>query len=193
MYVETQTKKLAQTVLLFSLLSLCTVFFYMAATVRHNVALPRPANFPVYTYQNPFTLAGNHSNAALSGMQPGGILSKLVSARFLLSLSGLAVLWFASACYLNRGCTKKKRVQEKAKYTDMIFADSGPKMNPLTNIPKPVTCAIKQDSPHSVVVICAPKKRCSFAHRKTTAPCQSRFRPLTLGSSQTRPGRFKLK
>jgi hypothetical protein len=235
MYAEVQTKKLAQAVLLFSLLSLCAVFLCMAVTARHNAAVPQTMNFPVYTYQNPFTLAGNdssmlcrkdagmvaatprrsrnsqpfratgaspprhkpsflqsNSSTAISGIQPGGILTKLISARFLLSLSGLAVLWLASSYYLNRGGTKQKRVQGKVKYADTSLADKVVKMNPLATVPKKATCGIKQDSSHSVV-ICAPLKRCSSVRRKTTVPCQSRFRPLMLISSQTRLGRFKLK
>ncbi len=188
MYVEIQTKKLAQTAFLFSAASLCAILLCMAAIARHNVLVPQSVNFPVYSYQNPFHLTGTASSTAISGTKAGEGLAKLVSVNGILGLSGLAALWLASTWCLQGGWGKIKRIRRKVVYA---CANPPARMNPLAVLPAPVNRVIKQDafSSHiSSTVACQTTTRCLLAHRKTTAPCQSRFRPITLVSSQTRFG-----
>jgi hypothetical protein len=186
-YVETQTKKLAQTVLLFTGSSLCAILLCTAATARHNALAQRSVTFPVYTYQNPFNLADSTSSTAFSQTKAGALLTQLISVKWFLGLSGLGALWLASTWYLHCGGLKRKRIHRKVIYT---ITDTPEKMNPLAIIPKPVTYATKRDTTRPAV-LCQTSTCCLFAHRKTTAPCQSRFRPVTLVSSQTRFGRLK--
>lgn len=190
MYLETQTQKLAQTVFLFSASSLCATLLCVAATARHNVSVLRSANFPIYTYQNPFNMAANTSSTAFSETKAGGVLTKLISVKWFVGLSGLGALWLASTWYLQGGWNTKKRIRRQVNY-----AVSGPpaKMNPLAVLPAPVTRATKLDTFSSLVgstVVCQIPTRRLLAHRKNTAPCQSRFRPVTLVSSRTRLGRL---
>jgi hypothetical protein len=190
MYLETQTKKLAQTVFLFSASSLCAMLLCVAATARYNVSVLRSANFPIYTYQNPFNMADNASSAVFSETKAESVLTKLISVKRFLGLSGLGALWLASMWYLQGGWNRKKRIRHQVNY-----AVSGPpaKMNPLAVIPpRPVMHVIEEDTvyfPVSTVLRRTTTRSC-FAHRKNTAPCQSRFRPVTLVSSQTRSGRL---
>jgi hypothetical protein len=190
MYLETQTKKLAQTVFLFTASSLCAILLCLAATARHNTPTLRTAISPVYTYQNPFSLVDNASSSVSPETKAGGVLTKLISVKWFLGLSGLGALWLVSAWYLQGGWNTKKRIRRQANY-----AVSGPpaKMNPLAVIPpRPVMHVIEEDTvyfPVSTVLRQTTTRSC-FAHRKNTAPCQSRFRPVTLVSSQTRLGRL---
>jgi len=186
-YVETQTKKLAQTIFLFSASSLCAILLCMAATTRHNNVSPQLANFPIYTFQNPFNLAVSVPSSTFSSTKGAKVLAKIFSVKGFLGLSGLGALWLASTWYLQGGWSTRKQINRK---TNHPASEATKKMNPLAIIPKPSISATKQDSTCSVIV-CETKTRCSFTHRKTTAPCQSRFRPLTLVSSQTRFGRLK--
>lgn len=187
MYVETQTKKLAQTVFLFVAASLCAIYLCMVVTARHNVLAPRATDFPVYAYQNPFGLTGNISPAMPSGIKAGGALTKLLSFNWFLGLSGLGAVWLASSWCLQCGRGKIKR-------TRRIIAQLPPeppaKMNPLAVLPTPVNRVSKQNTVGSIVVPPITAQR-SLAHRKATAPCQSRFRPVTLVSNQTRFGPLK--
>jgi hypothetical protein len=187
MYVETQTKKLAQIISLFSVSSLCAILLCTVATARHNTLALRTVKLPVYTYQNPFSFAGNSDSSALSGIKAGGVLSKLVSLKWFWGFSSLGALWLASTWYLYDGGAKRKRIHRKIRYT---ITDTPAKMNPLATIPKPTIRVSKEDTIRPAVLR-QTSTRCSFAHRKTTAPCQSRFRPVTLVSSQTRFGRLK--
>jgi hypothetical protein len=185
MYVET-TKKLAQAIFLFSACSLCVILLCVTAATRHNATALRSVNYPVYTYQNPFSLTDSASATAYSKTKAGNVLSKLVSFKSFLGLSGLGALWLASTWYLQRGWPKRKRIHRKVRYA-ITYAPA--KMNPLATLPKPIMRVTKQDIIRPAV-LCQTNTRCSFAHRKTTAPCQSRFRPITLVSSQTRFGRL---
>jgi len=71
-----------------------------------------------------------------------------------------------------------------------LTTDVPAKMNRLAVLPNPVVRVSKKDDTRPVV-LGQTGTRGSFTHRKTTAPCQSRFRPVTLVSSQTRLGRLK--
>jgi hypothetical protein len=183
MYVETQTKRLAQTVFLFSTASLCAILICMAATARHNVPVRRSVNFPVYTYQNPFHGAHNASSAASSEAKTVGIVAQLTSVKSLLGLSGLGALWLASTWYFQGGRNMKKRVHRHASYATPA------KMNPLAILPEPVIPAPKEDI-FRPSVFCGTTTSRLLAHGRTTAPCQSRFRPIILVASQTRVGRL---
>ena len=188
MYLETQTKKLAQAVFFFSASSLCAILLCLVVTARHNVSASRTATFPVYTYQNPFNVAGSAPPTALSDTKAGGMLTKLVSVNWLLGLSSLGALWLASTWYLQGGWNKLRRIRRKVVYTP---PNPPAKMNPLAVLPAPVTRVVKLDtfgSPIRTTVVCRTTTQCLLVHRKATAPCQSRFRPVTLVSSQTRFG-----
>ncbi len=186
MYVETQTKKLARTVLLFSISSLSAILFCTLAA-RYNAVAHRSVNVPIYTYQNPFGLTPSASSAAFQETKIGGSLSQLASTKGLLGLAGLATLWLVSSWYLSGEWAQKRRNHRKNRYST---TDVPAKMNRLAVLPNPVVRVSKKDDTRPVV----PGQtgtRGSFTHRKTTAPCQSRFRPVTLVSSQTRLGRLK--
>jgi hypothetical protein len=185
-YVETQTIKLARTVLLFSVSSLSAILFCTAAA-RHNVVAHRFVNVPIYTYQNPFSPPPRTSSTASQETRIGGSLSRLASAKGLLGLSGLATLWLVSSWCLSGELAKKRRNHRK---TGSFATDVPAKMNRLAVIPKPVLRVSKKDDTR-LVVPGQTGSRGSFTHRKTTAPCQSRFRPVTLVTSQTRLGRLK--
>ncbi|HLX94747.1 MAG TPA: hypothetical protein VKU37_03300 [Verrucomicrobiae bacterium] len=186
MYVGTQTKKLARTVLLFSVSSLSAIFFCTVAA-RPNAVADRSVSVPIYTYQNPFGITASASSSAFKETRLGGRLAQLVSAKSLLGLSGLATLWLVSSWYLSGEWAKRQRNHRKIR----DFSTNVPaRMNPLAVIPKPIVRVSKTDGTRPVV----PGQtgtRSLFTHRKTTAPCQSRFRPVTLVSSQTRLGRLK--
>lgn len=184
MYVEAQTKKLAQTGFLFVAAALCAIYLCMVATARHNVLAPRATDFPVYAYQNPF---GFTDSATPSEIKAGGALAKLLSFNWFLGLSGLGAVWLASSWYLQGGLSKIKRTR---RIIAQLPPDPPAKMNPLAVLPTPVTRVSKQNTVRSMVVPPTIAQR-SLAHRKTTAPCQSRFRPVTLVSSRTRFGPSK--
>jgi hypothetical protein len=187
MYVETQTKKLARTVLLFSASSLCAIILCAAAVPRHSTAAARSVNVPIYTYQNPFGMTASASPIAFLQTKAGSLLTKVVSVKWFLGLSGLGTLWLASAWYLRCGLAKRRHIHRKASY---LITDIPVKMNPLAAIPEPRARVLKLDASRPSVLR-QKVTRSSFAHRKTTAPCQSRFRPVTLVSSQTRLGHLK--
>lgn len=188
MHIEAQIKKLAQNIFLFSASSLCVILLCLAATAWHNAPAPRFASSPIYTYQNPFSTAGNASATVLTDAKTAGFWDKLTSAKFLLGLSGLGVLWLASTWYLQNGWrTKKQRVYQKINH---VTPNSPAKMNPLAVLPERVAQVPKEDTIHSTV-FCGTTTLYSLAHRKATAPCQSRFRPVTLVSKLTnRRNRF---
>lgn len=186
MYVETQTKKLARSVLLFSASSLCAIIFCTTAA-RHHAVAHRSLNVPIYTYQNPFNVTASVSSPAYREAKVGVKLTKLASVRWFLGLSGLAALWLASSWYLSGEWAKRMRNQRKIRY---LTAEVPAKMNPLATVPKPIMRVSKKDDLRPAV-LGQTVTRGLFAHRKTTAPCQSRFRPVTLISSQTRLGRLE--
>jgi hypothetical protein len=177
MHVETQTKRLARTVFLFSASSLCAVLVSLAVTHQAKAVAPQTANFLVYTYQKPFNVADNASSAVSSRTKIGSVLIRLFSVKFLLGLSGLGALWLASTWYLHRGGKAKKRMHRQ------ISSSTSAQMNPLAILP--VIRVQKQDT-FCPPVSCRPATSRSLAHRKTTAPCQSRFRPITLAAGRTR-------
>jgi len=186
MYVETQTKKLARSVLLFSASSLCAIIVCTAAH-RHYALVDRSVNGPIYTYQNPFGLTASATLPALSETKAGGIFSKLITTKAFLGLSGLAMLWLGSSWYLSGGWAKRRQNHRKTRHVTQDFPTQ---MNPLAAIPSPIIRVSKTDDARPVVHG-QTGTRGRFVHRKTTAPCQSRFRPVTLVSSQTRLGRLK--
>jgi hypothetical protein len=189
-HLETQTKKLAQALFLFSACSLAAIVLFVAATTRHHASAPYSANFPVYTYQNPFDQPAGPSSTAVSQANAGGTLTKLLSVRWVAGLSGLGALWLGASCYLYGGRRKRKQIRHNVQYA----LDTPARMNPLAVIPpRPVLLVAEQGKVSFPVLTVRgkTKTRGGFAHRTTTAPCQSRFRPTTLVSSQTRFGRLK--
>jgi hypothetical protein len=183
-YAETQTKRLAQTILVFAACSAFAILLCAVATSRHKTLAQRSLNIPVFTYQNPFSLAKSASATAASPAKAGGLLNQLFSVKWALRLSSLGALWLASTWYLNRGLTPKIHVHRKVKYA---IEEAPEKMNPLAVIPQTAKYVAKQDISNPAV-LCQTNTRCLVMHRKTTAPCQSRFRPVTLVSRQTRLG-----
>ena len=170
--------------LVFAACSACAILLCAVATARHNTLAKCSLNIPVFTYQNPFSLTKSASATAASPAKTGGLLNQLFSAKWALRLTGLGTLWLASTWYLNRGLTPKKHIHRKVKYA---IEEATEKMNPLAIIPQPAKYVAKQDI-SSPAVLCQTNTRCLVTHRKTTAPCQSRFRPVTLASRQTRLG-----
>ena len=181
MHVEDRTKRLAQTIFLFSALSLCATLACVAATHRARALAQQAANFPVYTYQNPFSVPANTSSDVLPATKTGSVLANLFSVECLLGLVCLGALWLASTWCLQRGRNTKKRAHRQVSYS------SSAQMNPLAILP--VIRVQKQDT-FCPPVFCGPTMSRSLAHRKVTAPCQSRFRPITLAATQTRFGRL---
>ena len=177
MHIETQTKRLARTVFLFSATSLCTILVCVGVTHWTKASVQQTANFPVYTYQNPFNVTDNASSDVSPGAKADSILSNLLSANCLLTLSGLGALWLVSTWLSHSRGKTRKRVPRQVNYA------TSTKMNPLAILP--VIHVQKQDT-FCPSVFCRPTTPRSLAHRKTTAPCQSRFRPITLTASQTR-------
>jgi hypothetical protein len=189
-HLGTQTKKLAQTLFLFSACSLAAMVLFIAATTRHHDSAQYSANFPLYAYQNPFSQPASTSPGAFSQANAGGTLRKLLSVRWFAGLSGLGALWLGASCYLYRGHRNRKRVRHNVGYA----MDIPTKMNPLAVIPPRQVMPVVEQGKVSFPVLTGCRKtktRGCFAHRTTTAPCQSRFRPTTLVSSQTRFGRLK--
>jgi hypothetical protein len=182
MQVETQTKRLARTVFLFSASSLCAILVCLGVTHQTKTSAAQTANFPVYTYQNPFTVADNTFPEVLSGAKAGSVLANLFSVKCLLGLSCLGTLWLVSTWYFQSGRTAKKRAHRQVSYS------TSAQMNPLAILP--VIRVQKQDT-FCPPVFSRPTTSGSMAHRKDTAPCQSRFRPITLAASQTRFGRLE--
>lgn len=182
MCIQTQTKRLAQTIFLFSAASLCAILACMAVTARHNVPAPRTANFPLYTYQNPFQEADNASSAAFSKAKAGGTVARLTSVKSFLGLSGLGMLWVVSTWYLS-GRSMKKPIHRHVSVVTQV------KMNPLAVLPESARVVPKEDT-FRPSVFCRTTTPCLHPQRKITAPCQSRFRPVALVASQARFGRL---
>lgn len=188
MYIGTRTKKLVQTIFLFSTASLCAILFSMAVTVRHIVPPSHSASFAVYTYQNPFKMVNNPSPA--SAAQTDGVFARLTSAKFILGLAGLGMLWLASVWYLQGGWKSKKPIHWKSKHAAV---NSPTQMSSLAVLPARVSPVAKRDifEPGAAsTVVCRTPSRCLMTHRKKITPCQSRFRPVTLISNPTRFGRL---
>lgn len=189
-HLETQSKKLAQTLCLVSACSLAVIVLFVAATTRHDASGQYSTNFPVYTYQDPFSPPAGTSSGADSQVKAGGTLAKLFSVRWFARLSGLGILWLGASFYLSSGWRKSKRIHDNIGCP----MDTPTCMNPLAIIPPRQTMPVAEQDKVSFpvsTVLCRSKTRGSFAHRATTAPCQSRFRPTTLASSRTRFGRLK--
>jgi len=177
MHVETQTKRLARTIFLFSATSLCAILVYLAVIHQVRASAAQTVNSPVYTYQNPFTVADNTASDVLPGVKAGSVLANLFSVKSLLGLSCLGMLWLASSWYIQGSRNTKKRAHRQ------VSCSTSAQMNPLAILP--VIRVQKQDT-FCPPVFCRPTTSCSLANRNTTAPCQSRFRPITLLASQTR-------
>ncbi len=184
-------KNLAQTLLcLFPVCSLAVVVLFVAVNARHPASVANSAIFPVYTYQNPFSQPTGTAPIALSQANTGGTLTKLLSVRWFAGLSGLGALWLGASYCLYGGHQKRKRIRRNTACT----TGNPARMNALAVIPaRPVLPVAEQGKVSFPVftVPCQTKTRRCFAHRTNTAPCQSRFRPTTLVSSQTRFGRLK--
>jgi hypothetical protein len=186
-HLETQTKKFARTVLLFSAGSIAAVALVVALTARQDFTVRQAASFPVYTYQNPYSQPDNPSPASLSGANAGGPLGKLLSVNWFAGLSGLGTLWLGASCYLYSGQRKRKRIQRPTQSATKNQAG----ITTLATVPaKPVIFVRKEDRLR-VTILPRPTMRNRFVHRQITAPCQSRFRPIALVSSRTRFGRLK--
>lgn len=181
MHIETRTKRLARIIFLFSASSFCAILVCLTVTHRAKVSAPPTVSSPIYTYQNPFKVTANTASAVLPEAKAGGLLTNLFSAKCLLGLLGLGTLWFASVWLSPGGGKTQKQVPRQAGST------ISPKMNPLAILP--VNRVQKQDT-FCPPVICQATISRSVAHRKSTAPCQSRFRPIALAASQTRFGRL---
>lgn len=186
MRLETRTKKLARTVFLISAGSVAVIALVIALTAPQNIPARHAAGFRVYTYQNPFSRPENMSPATLSAANTDGLLNKLFSVKCLAGMSSLGVLWLGASCYLYGGHSKRKRIRHTVEFS----VQNRPKMNPLACVPpKPVTRVGEEDTVR-ITVLPRATVRNRFVHRHVTAPCQSRFRPTALGSSQTRFGRL---
>jgi hypothetical protein len=188
-YFETQTKQLAQAIFLFSACSLAAIVLFVAATTLHPAPVQYPVSSPIYTYQNPFSQPVSSAPVAISQAKAGGMLTGLISIKWIAGISGLGALWLGASFYLHNGRRTRKRNRHTLEHTRVNLT----RMNPLAVIPpRPVMPVAEQDKVSFPVstVNCRTKTRGSFAHRTATAPCQSRFRPTTLVSSQTRFGRL---
>lgn len=185
MRVETQKGKLAYTAVLFVAFSLGTILLCRAAIAPHHRPAQRSINVPIYTYQNPFSVPDAASSGAISQADSGRAMAKLISGELPLALSGLGVLWLALTRYRKGAGKIKKRVYQKAANA----ARSPAKMNPLAVLPKPAIHDSKEDTFY-VSPLRPTTTSSSLAHRKVTAPCQSRFRPVKLVSSRPRFGRL---
>jgi hypothetical protein len=163
------------------------VIILCTAAHRHYAPVDRSVNVPIYTYQNPFGPTASISSPARSETKAGGIFTKLITTKAFLGLSGLAMLWLGSSWYLSGGSAKKR---QNHRITRHVTTDIPTRMNPLATLPSPIMRVSKTDGARPVVHG-QTGTRDRFVHRKATAPCQSRFRPVTLVSSQTRLGRLK--
>ena len=185
--LETRTKRLARTVLLLSACSLAGIALVTAVKARQVSPLKNTGYFPVYTYQNPFSRPNTLYPVAASQANVGGLSGKLFSVRWVACLASLGVLWLGASCYLYGGHSKQKRIHSTAEHATKSQA----KMNPLASVPaRPVTLVRKEDN-RRTPVLSRTATRNRFVHRQVTAPCQSRFRPTALASSQTRLGRLQ--
>lgn len=179
MHLETQTRKLAQIVFLFSAISLCAILLCVAAATVSHRSVRQSSNFQVYTYQNPFSSVQNRAPATVM-TKAGNILTRLATPQFLVGVSSLGLLWLASTLHL------QDRKRQKHLHRKIIpVANPEPKMNPLAILPPLAACAQKEDK-YCKNVFGGTTTLCSLTHRKLTAPCQSRFRPVSLTTSQTR-------
>ena len=187
MHLETQTKKLARTVFAISAGSLAVILLVAGLNAPQDVTAKQTTNLAVYTYQNPFSQPGTISSTAFPETSAGASSSKLVSVRWIAGLSSLATLWLSASCYLYAGQRKRRGIQRRTESATKYPV----KMNPLATVPaKPVISVGKEDTVR-ITILTRPTTRGRFVHRQITAPCQSRFRPISLVSSQTRFGRLK--
>ena len=178
MYLEAQTRRLAQTVLLLSASSFCGILLCMAA-VNHGrgTATSQPA-FQVYTYQNPFKTV-NQDPAIASG--PATVPGRLMAPQFVLGVLSLGILWFSSALYLERQRKSRRHAHRKI----IPVSNPEPKMNPLAILPRAMARASKEDiSCRSVFG--RTTTLCSTTRKRLAVPCQSRFRPVHLMTDQKR-------
>ena len=166
---------------------MAVIALVVALTARQNVALRQAASFPVYTYQNPFSRLDHPSSARLAGANAGTLSGKLLSVRWFAGLSGLGTLWLSASCYLYGGQKKRKRIERPIPST----AKNQAKMNVSPTVPARAAIFVRKEDTMRATILPRPTKRNRFVHRQVTAPCQSRFRPITLLSSQTRFGRLK--
>jgi len=186
-HLDNQPKKLVRSVLFIAAGSLSVAGLVVALNIRQNVSVRPAASFPVYTYQNPFCLPASPSPTVFSKVKAGSSFGKLFSVRWIAGLSSLGTLWLGASCYLSIGQGKRKRIHRTIEYT----AKNQAKMNPLASVPaKPVKLVGKEDTVR-ITILPRTTIRPRCVHRQVTAPCQSRFRPTSLVSSQTRFGRLK--
>jgi len=186
-HLETRTKKLARTVVALSAGSLAVTLLVTGLNAQQDVSAKQATSLAFYTYQNPFGKPGTLLPSAFPETSAGGSWGKFFSARWIAGLSSLATLWLSASCYLYGGQRKRKSTQRRTEYAPKSPAQ----MNPLATVPaKPVTPVGKEDTVR-ITILPRPTTRGRFVHRQITAPCQSRFRPISLVSSQTRFGRLK--
>lgn len=187
MPLETRTKKLARTVVAISAGSLAVILLGAGLNAPQEVSAKQATHWPVYTYQYPFGQPSPLSPTALPEANAAGSTSKLLSVKWFAGLSSLATLWLSASCYLYGGQRKRKRIQHRSESAP----NSPRKMNPLATVPaKPVMFVRKEDTVR-ITILPQSQVRDRCVHRQITAPCQSRFRPISLASSQTRFGRLK--
>lgn len=178
MRVETQTKRLARIIFLFSASSFCAIFACLVVTHGTKAPAQQTVNFlPVYTYQNPFRVPGSASSDAVPETKAANVPTRLFSVKCLSGLSALGALWLASTWYLQGGRNTKTRRNRQ------VRSLTSPEMNPLAILP---VIRVQNQDTFCPSVLCRPTTSGPLAHRKTTAPCQSRFRPIILAASQTR-------
>ena len=181
MHVEAQTKKLAQTVFLFSASSLCAILVCMAATNRSHGTLTPPPDFQVYTYQNPFSNLRNHAPMTIVP-EARNILTRIATPQFLVGVSSLGCLWLASTIHL------QDRKHRKHLHRKIVpIANPEPKMNPLAILPPLAANAQKGDN-SCKSVFGRTTTLCSERRRKRSISCGSRFQPSALVLRQSRVG-----
>ena len=189
-HLETQTKKLAQTLFLFSACSLAAIVLFVAATTRHHAPAQNSAEFSGLYLSESIQPAGQHFSHRIFTSERRRYVDKIA---FRQVVCGLIRPWstlVGGKLLLYGGHRKRKRIRHNVEYA----MDTPTRMNPLAVIPpRPVMPVAEQDKVSFPVstVLCTTETRGCFAHRTATAPCQSRFRPTTLVSSQTRFGRLK--
>ena len=173
---------MAQTVWLFSASSISAILLCMAATMHaRGTAAPSPS-VQVYTYQNPFNTL--HHDPAIAST-PSGILGRLIAPQFVLGVLSIGILWLSANLYLQRGRKLKNHMHRRI----IPVSNPEPKMNPLAVLPRAMARASKEDNSRQFV-FGRTTTLCSVTHRRLTAPCQSRFRPVYLIAHQQRFQRF---
>lgn len=179
MHLEAQTKRIVQTALLFSASSLCAILLFMAATRHAEVTAPSTGGFQVYTYQNPFDTANTGLRVAAAARN--NVLGRLAVPGFIAGVLSLGILWLASGIYLQRGKTARRHMHRKI----IPVSNPEPKMNPLAILPLVRAGASNKDISRQIV-FGRTTTLCSVTHRRVTAPCQTRFRPVYLVAHQQR-------